>query len=149
MGKLNRIKKRIEKEEKRLLALSRLKERKDLSFFIGSELEKITKNEIIVKKDGKRYAFEIVENDSYSDWWEVFASMLTEENEMPVITNIIEHKPVDNSNQTYYKLVFFGLNKPIAEMSAIFHNDSDWNYGCTVAAYCTIKKDLKKFIIFK
>ena len=102
-----------------------------LSDLIGAELVRISGKEIVVKKNGKEYTYIVDEAGSYSDWWETFGIMDKGAGRNPVITN---YQITDNGET--YRLVFFGLNKKIAELQSKFHNDSDWDYGCFVNLYC-------------
>ena len=102
-----------------------------LSDLIGAELVRISGKEIVVKKNGKEYTYIVDEAGSYSDWWETFGIMDKGAGRNPVITN---YQITDNGET--YRLVFFGLNKKIAELQSKFHNNSGWDYGCFVNLYC-------------
>lgn len=120
------------------------------NFLMGAQLLEISEGYIRVKKDNKIFNFALTDEGSWSDWWEVFAHMKYQKNaaDNPIITNY-EYTVTEGSGTiSIHKLTFFGLNKEIAEISAKFHNDSDWDYGCTVTAVCTEKRKIKQLNIF-
>lgn len=123
----------MKKTRKRMTAL---KDLTTANFLIGATLIDINNDSIALMKDGKVITIDYYNEGSYSDWWEVKTKLLISKSDLsknPIITNI-------KQNGNSYNFVLFGLNRPIAEINAEFHNDSDWDYGCTCSIYANEKE---------
>lgn len=106
------------------------------NFLIGAKVIAIYADGIEVVKDGRHITIGYCAEGSYSDWWEVDTKLLISKSDLaknPVITNI-------KQNGNTFQFVLFGLCRPIAEFNATFHNDSDWDYGCTCSIYADGKE---------
>ena len=101
----------------------------------GAELIDFDRSGFTVEKNGKQYHFLFDDEGSYSDWWELSSKVFFSKNskEKPVIVDF----KIDNKKDKKCVFTLFGMaRKPLAQMSAIFHNDSGWDYGCVVSLYC-------------
>lgn len=110
------------------------------NFLIGAKVINVDENGILIIKDGTKYFISYCDEGSYSDWWEVNTKLLISKKDLsknPIITNV-------KQNGDKYQFVLFGMYKPIAEIKAKFHNESDWDYGCTCTIYAN-KRELVKW----
>lgn len=103
----------------------------DLHSLIGLTIETIINdNHIILKKGKKRYTLDFEEEGSYSDWWET--SISYKQNEK--IAYFYVDEDIDKGKIT---IAFANEEgKTILHINSIFHNGSDWDYGCYVCLYC-------------
>ena len=108
------------------------------NFLVGATVCEINKDSIVVMKDGRIITIGYYAEGSWSDWWEVETKLLISKADLsknPIITKVEQ-----DGNKMIF--VLFGLCRPIAEINATFHNDSDWDYGCT----CRIFADGKELV---
>lgn len=105
-------------------------------FLIGAKVIRVCGSSIEIQKNGKNFLITCHDEGSYSDWWEIDTKLLISATDLaknPIITNV-------KQNGNTFQFVIFGLSRPIAEIKAKFHNDSDWDYGCTCSIYADNKE---------
>jgi regulation of enolase protein 1 (concanavalin A-like superfamily) len=110
--------------------------RNDIGKLVGSKILKVIRKdwglEIPIKYKNNNCSIGIMTEGSYSDWWEV--DYYYKPNEIVNYINVSENE--DNIIIRFYN----SERKAILVIKGIFHNDSDWDYGCYLSLSC---EDLK------
>lgn len=83
-------------------------------------------NLTLANKENQSIAF--YGEGSYSDWWESFVSY----RKNGIIAYYNEEEYDDAIEVTFYD----NCGKKVLGVRAIFHNDSDWDYGCYYHISC-------------
>ena len=109
----------------------------------GAELIDFDKQGFTVRKEGKQYHFCFCDNGSYSDWWELSTKIYF--NKRSKVKPVITDFKIDNGKGIF---TLFGMHKELATLKATFHNDSGWDYGCTVELYCDILPNSEGITLF-
>ena len=75
--------------------------------------------------NGKKQSIGVYDEGSYSDWWETFV------NYRPKLKIAYYQETTSNGELPKVTIRFYNEeNKVVLEIIGIFHNDSDWDYGC-------------------
>jgi hypothetical protein len=97
---------------------------------LGAEVLGIVKGDICTEiqlslANGKKQSIGVYGEGSYSDWWETFV------NYRPKSKIAYYHETISNGELPKVTIRFYNEdNKVVLEIIGIFHNDSDWDYGC-------------------
>lgn len=76
-------------------------------------------------KNGKYQSIGVEDEGSYTDWWEVFVSYRPN-SEIAYYTENEEDGEKPKITIRFYN----DIGQAVLTITGIFHNDSDWDYGC-------------------
>ena len=112
-----------------------------LDKIIGCKLTKITKEEIIVWKDNKKYRLQIEDNEGdCCGYNEINTLLLIDENHHPIITDITYKHTEDYGDGDLLEITFYGDNKQLALLTSYSTSGSGWGYGACVKVKCKALK---------
>jgi hypothetical protein len=92
-----------------------------------------------ILKNSKKQSLMVYGEGSYSDWWDIQISYRPN-------TKIACFQEIDDNDKV--KIVFYSeTGNAVLTIRGIFHNDSDWDYGCYLQISCDDLKINKCYYI--
>lgn len=87
-------------------------------------------------KDGKRFRFVFDEDEGGCCGYNEIKTTLSVSTKNPPVITRVQYQSVPAGAGDAVVITFFGLNREIAEISAMSSSGSGWAYGATVAVKC-------------
>ena len=87
-------------------------------------------------KDGERFRFVFDEDEGGCCGFNEIKTTLSMSRKNPPVITKVQYQDVSAGDEDAIRITFFGLDKEIAEISAMSSSGSGWAYGATVAVKC-------------
>ena len=110
----------------------------NLNYFIGKKILKVEEGGCGIDIYFNDVVCQVYWEGSYSDWWENFVKFNKKN------TNVIHKVFLEERGDKITVTFVDESNKLILQLIHVFHNDSDWDYGCYVTYDWNIKGHKRK-----